>query len=263
MPCTVKAVVDWLEETFPPETAEVWDSVGLQVGDMESPVARLIVALDPTVEAVQAAAGQGASLLVTHHPVWLQPLRTIRTQEPVGRIIWASIRSGVSVYCAHTNLDRAAGGPNDLLARLVGLREVEPVMAGMGRVGRLTTPMSLRDFCLRVQAGFPGAPVRLAGQCRGEVDRVAVCCGSGASALEAALAQGAQILVTGDVRYHDARRAESLGLALLDVGHFASERIVVPWLCEEIETASHGRGWGIDVLAYEGELEPFRIPAAP
>jgi dinuclear metal center YbgI/SA1388 family protein len=249
-----------LEEAFPPSTAEDWDAVGLQVGDLEGAVERLLVALDPTEEAVIAAAGQHASMLITHHPLWLHPLASIRPQDPVGRVVWTAIRRGVALFCAHTNLDRAEGGPNDLLAQRLGLLQVEPLRDGMGRLGSLRSPVSFQDFCLSVQANFPDVPLRMAGVCPGDVERVAVCCGSGASFLDEAHGRGAQLLVTGDVKYHDARRAEALGMALLDMGHFASERIIVPWLCERINGESQRRGWGVQAVTYDAERDPFRAP---
>ena len=260
MVCRVKDVVGWLDETFPPSWAEGWDLVGLQLGDPEAPVEAVLVALDPTVAAVQEAVRGGASLLVTHHPLWLRPIAAIHRQDPAGRVIWAAVRGGVSIFCAHTNLDRAPGGPNDLLARRLELQRVEPLLDGMGRVGEIPGLLSLESLCHWVQSRLHCAPVRVAGPPLQEVRRVALCCGSGGALLDEAHRCGAQVLVTGDGKYHDARKAEALGMALLDVGHFASERPMIPWLTDRLDAASRLLGWGMRVMEYQGEREPFRVP---
>lgn len=263
MTCRVGEVVRWLEDTFPPAWAETWDAVGLQVGDLEAPLERVLVALDPTFGAVRAAVEGRAALLVTHHPIWFQALEAIRLQDPVGKVLWEAIRGGVSVFCAHTNLDRAPDGPNDLLAQRLELVRVEELEDGMGRVGVLPKPLSWDAFCQGVQNRFPGATLRMAGRFLEPIRKVAVCCGSGASLLESAHQKGTQVLVTGDGKYHDARKAEALGMALLDIGHFASERILVPWLVKVLSQKSERSGWGLTVKAYGGEQDPFRVLAIP
>ncbi len=257
--CCVKDIVAWLEELFPPSLAEDWDFVGLQVGDPEAHVERVLISLDPTLQAVREAVALNVSLLITHHPVWLGPLPSIRRYDPVGAIIWEAVRGGVSLLCAHTNLDNAPMGSNELLAQrleLVGPVELE---GGGGRVGDLSQCHSLESFCRWVGSRVGVSQLRVSGSFLTEVRRVAVCSGSGASLLEAAARGGAQALVTGDGKYHDARKAEALGIALVDVGHFASERILVPWLAGRLSEASGRLGWGLTVMEHRGEDDPFRV----
>jgi len=247
-----------MEEAFPAHSAEPWDLVGLQVGDPVARVEGILVALDPSLGALAEARGLGASLLVTHHPVWLGSLKAIRADDPVGRIVWEAISAGVQILCAHTNLDRAWGGPNDLLAGSLGLERIEPLAGGIGRVGLLPREMAVSELCEILAADHPG--LRGAGARAQRVRRVAVCCGSGASLLEQARESGAQVLVTGDVKYHDARRAEAIGITLVDAGHFATEKALVPWLAERLRQASHERGWGVSVWNSEGQGDPFWDP---
>jgi dinuclear metal center YbgI/SA1388 family protein len=260
MSCHVGDLVVWLEEMFPPALAEDWDMVGLQVGDREMRIESVMVALDPSHEALAAAIQVSPALLVTHHPVWLRPLPYIRRHEPVGKRVWEAICNNVGVYCAHTNLDRASGGPNDLLAERLGMTDLEDLENGIGRVGNLSGPWSPSALGDRIRAGFPEAQPRIAGYMPEQIHRIAVCGGSGAGMLQAARRKGAQLLVTGDGKYHDAREAEALGIGLVDIGHFASEQLIVPWLVELLRRESACRCWGVTIRAYDKERDPFRDP---
>ena len=130
---------------------------------------------------------------------------------------------------------------------------------GLGRIGRLAEPCGLDAFAERVKAALGCKTLRLAGGMPERVAKVAVCGGSGASLTSEAARQGADVLVTGDVKYHEARLAESLGLALVDAGHFATERIVVPELAALVGRIAAERGLAIEVREMGVETEPFRV----
>lgn len=258
MGCLVKDVMAWLEQAFPAHNAETWDLVGLQVGDPKAEVQGILVALDPTCQALEEAVRLGASLLVTHHPVWLGNLKAVRLDEPPGRVIWMAVQSGVQILCMHTNLDKAWGGPNDLLADFLGLQGIEPLAGGIGRIGVLPRDMDLSELCRILAVNHPR--VRVAGPQSLRVRRVAVCCGSGSSLLDEARNSGAEVLVTGDVKYHDARRAEALGIPVVDAGHYATEKALVPWLAEKLERASLQNKWGVKVWSSRDQGDPFWEP---
>ncbi|MEJ5376789.1 MAG: Nif3-like dinuclear metal center hexameric protein [bacterium] len=258
MSCLVRDVMMWLEECFPAQSAEPWDLVGLQVGDPSASVKGVLVALDPTYEALEEAARLGASLVVTHHPVWLGSLKAIRWDEPEGRIICSAIKKGIQILCVHTNLDKAWGGPNDLLAQALGLQDIQPLGGGIGRIGVLPREMEVLELCGTLATRHP--QIRIAGAVDLKVRTVAVCCGSGASLLVEARHCGAQVLVTGDVKYHDARRAEALGIALVDASHYGTEKALVPWLAQRLREASSKHNWGISVWCSQGQQDPFWEP---
>lgn len=133
------------------------------------------------------------------------------------------------------------------------------VTQGLGRIGMLETPCRLAAYSDQVRERLQAGAVRLVGEPDRLVRSVALCSGSGASLLHDALRAGADLLVTGDVKYHEAREAEACGIALLDVGHFASERIMVAALQQFLETALTTAGYACDVLAAEGERDPFQV----
>ena len=124
---TVADVVGFLEQRYPPGTAEGWDAVGLVAGDPAAPVRTVMFAVDPVQAVAQEAIDAGADLLVTHHPLYLRGTTSISATTPKGRVVHDLIRAGCALYTAHTNADSADGGVNDALADLLDLRERQPL----------------------------------------------------------------------------------------------------------------------------------------
>ncbi len=235
---TLRDVIAALDARYPRSLAESWDAVGLVCGDPDEPVRRVLFAVDPTAVVVDEVLGTGADLLVTHHPLLLTAVHGVPADDPKGRLVHRLVRGRAALFVAHTNADRAAGhGVNDALAGAVGLVDpvpLEPVAgdprAGLGRVGRLAQPTTLRGFADLVAAVLPRTVggVRAAGDPDRPVRTVAVCGGSGGSMLRAATAAGADVLLTSDLKHHGVSEAlDSDGPALCDAPHFATEW---PWL---------------------------------
>jgi dinuclear metal center YbgI/SA1388 family protein len=128
---------------------------------------------------------------------------------------------------------------------------------GLGRVGRLATPMSAGDFAVLVKERLAVAAVRFVGDPSRQIKKVAVCGGSGASLIKDACRQGADLLVTGDVKYHEAREAEAAGLVLIDAGHFATEILMVDGFAGTLTKVLAERKFAAEVIAFKGETEPF------
>lgn len=231
--CTVGEVLDAIERIFPPKYAMRGDGIGLMTGRRNSRVTRVLVALDPSPEAIAVTKRSGAELLVTHHPFWMRRPRCLTNTCPAARGFLAAKRRGVAVIAAHTNADFAPGGLNDALAGKIGLRRVERLLlhAGspVGRMGRYAKPMAFRTW-IRLLQGVCGSELRWSGRAPSRVARVALCTGSGSELLATAFARGADALLTGDVKYHTARDAEEYGcmrrrgFVLVDAGHFGTEK---------------------------------------
>ncbi len=265
----VADVMAWLDAQAPFRYAADWDNSGLQVGDPNAEVARIMVALDVTPNTLTEAATSRCQCLVTHHPLIFQPLKTLRFDKPPVILIARAIRNGIHLIAAHTNLDAACDGTNQQLARMVGLKRCFPLdsdprwqgeerYAGMGVVGELPEATPLEHFVAALQRLFPSAPLRVVGDGRRLVGRVALCTGSGAGFIEKVIAGGCDAFVSGDFKYHEARRAEEAGLALVDLGHFASERFIVEPLAEALRAAVASAGVGVEILTARDEDEPFR-----
>jgi dinuclear metal center YbgI/SA1388 family protein len=129
--------------------------------------------------------------------------------------------------------------------------------AGMGRIGTLPVPLTLGEFAAGVKERLGCVGVRFVGDPGRMVRKIGICGGSGASLWREAVRQGADALVTGDVKYHEAREAEEAGLAIVDAGHFATELPMVRGLKELLDRELPKRGFESEISAYEGESEPF------
>jgi dinuclear metal center YbgI/SA1388 family protein len=132
MPITVIELMGIIETAFPPHLAEPWDNVGLQVGDPEALVERLLVVLDVTEEVVDEAVSQRVNMIFSHHPLIFSPVSNIRFDRPMGKILSKIIKNDIAVYAAHTNLDSAQEGINEHLARLFNLKNIEVLATSVG-----------------------------------------------------------------------------------------------------------------------------------
>ena len=235
MMATVAEIIQVMDQLAPPLLAEDWDNVGLQIGDARQPVKRIWVALDPSPEVVKAACKEKVDLLITHHPLIFRPLKAIDFETPGGSIIQMAANHRLAIFSAHTNLDIVRDGVNDVLARRLGLRKLKalkPVQLeqaaqedmtplpgetelGIGRIGSLARDCSLKSLVSTVKKKLNLDSVKVAGDVAINVKRVAICSGSGSSLMKAFLASKAQVYISGDIHYHDAREAETLNRAII------------------------------------------------
>ncbi len=366
----IQDLVGLVHKLYAPELAEDWDNVGLQVGDPGAPLEKVMVALDPSLSAVQAARNAGAQALVTHHPLLFRPIKRLTPEDAVGLTLWTAVRDEVAIISAHTNLDCAVDGLNSWLATRLGVKQSSPLQpvigdylklivfvpsgheesvaealfsagagqigrydecsfrscgegtfrpgqgtspfvgeigqrkqleevrletiipkrklaralekmqkahpyeevaydlvslqnqvpgAGLGRIGKLEEATTLDNFAARVKDALGCDHLRLTGSGSQIIHKVALCGGSGAGLLQTAHRQGADVLVTGDVKYHEARLAEELGIALIDAGHFATEQLMIEKVADSLREAAQLRHWDIIFEAYAGEEDPFRL----
>jgi dinuclear metal center YbgI/SA1388 family protein len=230
-------VIGLLDHWFPPETASDWDAVGLVVGDPQSPVQRILLAVDPAPQVVAEAVQWDADLIVVHHPLLLKPVTSVASNTPKGDRIATLATAGCALFTAHTNADQAVGGVSESLALALGLRDLSPILpltsapdTGTGRIGDVD-PTTLADFAAAVASALPSTAVgvRVAGQRDRVIRRVAVCGGSGDFLLDDLAHSDIDVYVTSDLRHH--RAAEFLehnGPALIDVAHWAAEWTWLP-----------------------------------
>ena len=230
---TVREIEQALFELTPREGAMDWDNVGHLLGDPDSQVSRVLVALDITEDVADEALAHGCELIVAHHPVmncrWL-PVQSVRSDTPQGHLLLKLLRNGVSAICMHTNLDVAWGGVNDILAEKLKLVDPGPLCDnGLGRVGRLEEPMDLADFVRFVSRSLGCNGVRYAGAGK-PVCRVAVGGGACGDFEDDAIRAGCDTFVTADLSYHQFLDAKGKGINLIDAGHFPTEDPV----CEKL-----------------------------
>ena len=233
--CTVQTVAEAVNRLAPRRLAEEWDNPGLMVGDPCAEVKKIFVCLDVLDGTITQAIDLGAQMIVAHHPMIFRPIKNVRFDLPHGKKISRLIKNDIAVFAAHTNLDSAEGGVNDVLARKIGLTDVK--MFGdeeisLGRLGTLDKPMSAIDLARRVKTALNAETVRLIDAGDFKISKVGLCGGAGAEFIAKAKFFGAQAFVTGDVKYHEAQAAVESGIHVIDAGHFATEFPIVHELAE-------------------------------
>ncbi len=353
-------ILPLLDKLAPASWACSWDRVGLQLGDANAAISKILVCLDVSPDVVDEAKRCNAQLLISHHPLFFDPIGKLDFTSPLGGLIKSLVTFELNVYVAHTNLDIAPGGVCDTLAEHIGLlnttvlqpepeelnkvvvfvpkddavlvyeamveagagqigsysgcsfwlegtgtfmpekdarpykgqkgelnrvseQRIESLVTkdklprvmqaiyrthpyeevacdiypvtnwgmgrGLGRIGDLPQELSAGEFCGQLKKKLSLAGLRLVGGAETMVSRVAVCGGSGGSLIPAAKAAGAQILVTGDIKYHQAQSALAMGLAIADIGHYPSERVIVDELATKLEESLKTAGHSVEVVA--------------
>ena len=233
--CTVQIVTEAVNRLAPRRLAEEWDNPGLLVGDSSAEVKKVFVCLDVLNETISRAIELDAQLIVAHHPLIFHAIKNVRFDLPHGKKLERLIKNNLAVFAAHTNLDIALGGVNDLLAKKIGLVDVK--MFGdeefsLGRLGTLETPMTAIDFARHVKKVLNADNVRLVNAGDFLISKVGLCGGAGADFIQKAKFFGAQAFVTGDVKYHEAQAAVENEIHVVDAGHFATEYPIVHELAE-------------------------------
>lgn len=218
----------------PPTLAYPWDNVGLLVGSVDKDIHKVCVALDVTCGVVEQAIHENADLILVHHPLIFKPLTRITNETTDGQIIIDLISNNIAVFVAHTNMDTVAGGINARLAQLFELSDVQIVdihtddkTAGLGRVGTLKSPIGLNEFCECVKEKLDTPFVRVSGEVCGDIRRIAFLSGSCSDYVKSAHDLGADVIVTGDLKYHECLEFTACGICVIDAGHFPTERLVV------------------------------------
>lgn len=156
---TVQQVITLMEQLAPRAYAESWDNVGLMVGDRNAIVTGVLTTLDVTEEAISYAIEHDCNLIVSHHPLIFKGLKQLSCDMAQGRMINQLIQHNIAVYSAHTNLDIAPGGLNDMLANQLGLMDIRGfVKTGEDVLYKVTTfvPESSAD-AVRHAMGTAGA----------------------------------------------------------------------------------------------------------
>jgi len=262
---TLKDIMACLERIAPAAAAEDWDNPGLQVGIPSQGVGKILVALDPTLKALKEASKRGAQLVLSHHPLIFPSLASLDREIYPGDVIFEACKSEIGIVAAHTNLDVAQGGINDMLAslfRLTGPEALKKTLgfagAGLGRIGDLHEPEPLLTFAAKVKALLGLEAVRVGEGAKERVRRVAVVGGSGGSLVPLAFAMGADVLVTGDVGHHDGRQAETLGMALIDAGHFHTEKKAFALFGDHFRDLLAEEGWDVAVENWLEEIQPLK-----
>lgn len=221
----VKDFYDYLNTIAPFDTQESWDNSGMLIGDMSAQVHKVAVTLDITVEEVKKACEIGADLIISHHPVIFNPIKSVVS----GSVPYELVKNGISALCCHTPLDIADGGTNDSLAELLGIEVVraeDPILR-LGTVSETTADRLASHIAdklgTRVRYVDAGKPIK----------KIAICTGSGCSLIEAA--GDIDAFITGDASHHNFLDCVQSGITLIAAGHYETEIVAVPTLVKKLQ----------------------------
>ena len=243
----IDQVISALESIAPLRLAADWDAVGLLVGTRRATIDRVLTCLTLTPAVAREAVRERADLVVTHHPLPFRPVARITADSPTGDVLLELVGAGIAVWSSHTAWDSAAGGINDQLAMLLGLEHVVPIapddvypLAGMGRAGNAPSGWTVSQLAVHVAGRLGVKGVQVAGDVGRPAGRVGIVCGSGGELAAVARTAGCDTFLTGEVKLHDALEAVARGLALIAVGHHASERFSMDVLARRLADAVPG-----------------------
>ena len=243
---TVADILTYIESIAPAYMAESWDNVGLLCGRREKEVKRVLVALDPFASVIAEAIQEKCDLIVTHHPlIFRDKLMAVNESTQTGENLLTLMENGIAAINAHTNLDLAPGGINDVLAATLGLADITVVNPeGTDEAGRpygllrcgTVREQPLQDFLAHVKEALGCQGLRYVNGGK-PVRKVAVGGGSCADCMTDALGTGCDTFVTSDIKYNQFRTAYELGLNLIDAGHFHTENPTMPILARKLQSA--------------------------
>lgn len=234
-----KQVLDALERYAPLPLQDSFDNAGLQIGlTAEQEVTGALLCLDVTEAIIDEAEQMGCNLIIAHHPLLFHGLKSITGKSYVERCVIKAIQKGIGIYAAHTNLDNAEGGVNYRMAEKIGLTnlsflEAKPgtIAAGAGLVGELAVEEDEREFLERIKLLFGIKCVRHNCLRERKIRRVALCGGAGGFLLSNAISLGADVFLTGEMRYHDYFGHEN-ELLIAEMGHYESEQYTIDLLAD-------------------------------
>lgn len=248
-PVTVKDVVRLMDELAPRERAEEWDHVGLMVGSEKEEVKGIVLSLDVTAEAIALCKDSGANLIITHHPLFFTPLFSIDTETLQGNRIAHLLRENISVFSAHTNLDRADHSVNHALAEKLGLEIVGVYEDGrFGLICRSEKPQHYMRMSNHIRELLNSSGVFLNSAEDGEIRSFCLCAGSFDETLIPGIIQSSvDAVITGEMKHHSMVMLNEAGVRVIAVGHEATERVIL--YCLEISLRERFPGLPIRIAS--------------
>lgn len=228
---TVKNIYDFIDGIAPFEKQCEWDNSGLIVGNPCREISKIGVVLDITADAVKYAAANGIELIVSHHPVIFRPVKTFLD----GDVSYLLAKNDISAICAHTSLDCAKGGVNDVLAETLGFKNPASLTADgeTAMVRKVVIDETDADVLAMLIADRLSTGVQLA-DCGKRIDTVALCGGAGGDFIHAVAESGCDAYITGEAKHHEFLAAHELGITLIAAGHFETENPVVAVLADKL-----------------------------
>ena len=230
---TVLEVYEYLDSIAPFELQESYDNAGLLVGDVEAVVTGVLICLDSTEAIIDEAIQKGCNLVIAHHPIIFSGLKQLIGENYIQRTIIKAIKNDIAIIAIHTNLDNVlTNGVNETIASKLKMtnisilapknQDITDEVAGAGVVGGLPEKMDTEEFFDFLKKQMQLSVIKHTDICFENIQKIAICGGSGGFLLEHAKAAGAQVFVTSDYKYHEFFDADG-DIIIADIGHYESE----------------------------------------
>lgn len=247
---TIRDVYNYMNEIAPFAAAEEWDNSGLLLGTFDMVCNKVMLALDITQDVVRQAVELDVDLIITHHPVIFSPLKNIDYDSAVAKLV----SSRIAVISSHTCFDAANGGMNDILCEKLELKNIRPVPCSDGfefRAGELEKATSV-EVLARHTAKKLGSDCVSCSLHDKIVTRVAICSGAGSSVCREVISSGAEVFITGELKYNNIIELYESGVAVVLAGHFETEQIFKETLQKKL--SKHFNGLDVVVAEEKGYL---------
>ncbi len=227
----IRDVIAVIEEAFPLHYQEDYDNTGLQVGSVMRHCTGALLCVDVTPEIIVEAESKGCNLIISHHPLIFNPIKSIVTAGRGDFSIYKAIKNDITIYSCHTSVDNAPlRGVSWKMAEMLGMKNLTSLesrgadRAGSGVFGELPEPLGHIELVERVKAAF-GSPVARCSSLtpmRDKISRLALCGGAGGFLIPKAIESGAQAFIASDCK-HNQFLDYAKSIFLIDIGHFESE----------------------------------------
>ncbi len=246
-------IIKKLEELSPKQYACEWDNVGLLLGTEDKAVNRVMVALDATMEVVNAACEAKCDMLITHHPLIFSSVKKITDETVLGQKLLLLAQNGISYYAMHTNFDTVGSMAHAVTDVFLGFKSKEPIEQcdlpeeGMGRIAKLPKPMTKDEICEYIKEKlelsqvtfYPATPKGVEISDHKQFSQIAVMPGSGKSFIDKVVAAGCDLYLTGHIGYHEAQHATELGLSIIDATHDGLEKVFPKYISDVLQCNFH------------------------
>jgi dinuclear metal center YbgI/SA1388 family protein len=218
-------ITQFLEELFPPEYAEDFDNIGLLIGRRNKEISKVVVCLDCSKHIVREAAKEGAELIITHHPVLFNPIKSITDSDDFGTMLVEALEGGISIYSAHTNLDSVPGGLCDIVAEKMGLVPFANMEGNLGRLCHVSEGITAKTLCEKIKREFNIETLFSTFEADRTIKTVALCNGGGGGSLvNAAKELGADVYISGDLKHHEISALKTNeDIDFIQISHYDSE----------------------------------------
>lgn len=236
-------IIKVLEKRFPISNKEEWDNVGLMVGRRKREVKKIQLSLDVTTASLENAIKNNVDLIISHHPMIFSGVKKVNSDTILGEKILTAIENNIAIYSLHTNLDSTEGGLNDYVGEKLNLKngkiidEVNNENFGIGRIYSLENKITFEEFVEKIKSIFLTNNLRVVKNQDEElyIKKIAIVNGSGSSYWRKAKKMGADLLITGDIKYHEALDSLEEGFCMIDIGHYETEHFFGDLIRKELE----------------------------